>query len=1154
MSKSARESARQGRSVMRIGKSRRVVFGMLLLGTTAHVSPVLAQAFDNQVSAKSLDATNTSDVYATTTLATPQTINTGIGNNIGANATGALAAASVNQTFSQSTINQGGNIMGGNQVVVGAISATNNTTTAPIMPALANVEAVVTINGFSQIGNNSGGPIFSGGISNSIGSAAAAAVASASIVQSFDTNTNIDPTTLASNSVTATTITATNTDGTVRASLDAGGFAQIWGGITNSISAQAAGASAGATVAMRYSDTTIGTLFGAPPVPTSNVVTTGALSATNQDAVTAVMHIGSQGAGTITNGNGNFIGAQAFGASGSAAISEAVAFNNPDPLGTVNVMPLSALANNTVTTGTITALNGVDGAVTATIGDIANLGTPIGTATISNGAGNSIAAQAVGASAGASINQRFDNVSAVPNLPLALGSSNSVTTETLSATNSGTISAVGYIAPLLGTTTITAGAANSIGTSATGASAGGNITQGFTSSFFNMGATLGANTVTVQGDGITATNTSTGGVTSTLNMGTATISGGTGNSIAAGATGASASLGIAQQVVNTNMLPGGIQGGNFVTLDATAGLSASNAGSIQGSFNPFGQMTITSGAGNSMGASGIGAAASAGINQAFYGGFVAMDALGGNTVVVQDNGLLSTAALSATNSGAVGATIGPLSSWTALISDGVANSITAQAVGAAVNASITTRLDNTIALSTAIVRTNSVDTTAGVAGGGSGNLLATNSGAVTAIMQAPPIGGNLTITAGAGNSIGAAAIGATAAAAITQSVSFDSIGMFGLSTITTSLFNLFSNNVTTASITAVNSGAVQASMATNGNATIGAGFPTPIPSFAGVGNSIAAQAVGAAANASISSRFHNMVTTGSLSSLSANTIVTGDLTATNTGVVSAQALFAGGSLLINNGIGNFIGSSAVGASAGGGIVQSVSQTFGQFPFDLTVLPGNSVTLGAVSANNNFDGLNLTQVTATLTITGGAINMGLAALGFSTGNVGNSISAQAVGASASASISTQVFNTAVLQNTTNAKTTNTVQADSLSSTNGTRVTATATFSGLNTLASIGGGVGNSIGASATGASSAASINQVVSTSLAGTTLNTLAANTVTVTDSITAQNSGRITASLNSSTIGLPTTAIFGGVGNSIAATAVGASASASISQVIANVH
>ena len=301
---------------MRTHTSRTIVLGTFLLGTTALVSPAMAQ-FNNQVNATALTATNNDNVYSNSALGQSQTINSGIINNIGAASTGALGVASVNQTVSQSSINQGGTALPGNQVNVTTISATNNTTGAVVPPASFNVEADVSINGFALIGTTFGAAGGGGGVGNSIGAAATAAAAQANITQSFDSNSATDLTTLPANSVVATTISATNTAGSVLAAIGVSTGAQINDGVGNSISAQALGASANASISTRQLDTATAATTGLS-TPATNNVSTGTLTATNNGEVIGT-GFNSGVSARIDNGTGNTIGAVAIGASACAA-------------------------------------------------------------------------------------------------------------------------------------------------------------------------------------------------------------------------------------------------------------------------------------------------------------------------------------------------------------------------------------------------------------------------------------------------------------------------------------------------------------------------------------------------------------------------------------------------------------------------------------------------------------------------------------------------------------------------------------------------------------------------------------------------------------------------------------------------------------------
>ena len=1187
---------------MAMRANKRIIFGAFLLGTTALVAPAAAQTFDNQVNATALKATNTGNVLAPATFNTPQSIapvtgnNTGIGNNIGAGATGAAGIANVNQTISQSNVQQGALVQGGNAVTVKNISATNSPTTAPASTATANVQATVSISGFSIIGTASNAPItVTGvGISNNIGANANGAAAAASILQSFDTNPAVNFNTLASNQVKAGNVTATNALGSVDASLSPGQFAAIGGGIANSISAQAGGASASASISSRILDTTSG---AGSPVIATNTVKTGDIAATSRGSVTATygnpQALVSDSTALIFNGSGNAIGAIASGASANAGISELIAFSTLASLPGGPSLVLNGVYGNSVTVGSLTALYGKDGTVTATLGTPNQVNPqqpiPVFGATIGNGIGNSIAAQAYGANAGGAINQRFDNVTtSSAGLPLALAASNSVTTDAISAVNRGNITANAAIAPgsALGSPTaaaalISTGIANSIGATASGASAGLGITQAISNSTLlpsgpvdNTAKATGTISAVNHGDIQASAFVLSGG---TPTFAAALISGGIGNWIGATAFGASASLGVTQSISNSTLINAGLND-NTAKLNAEGGLTARDGkgATVSAALLDNGATSIANGAGNNIGASAVGASTGATVSQSLFGTVTDGTSLGSNTVIVKDTGSGQAMVARTNANSSVTASFGTFTapaSGAATISDGLANSISAQAAGATVNAGITTRFDNSnviVAGAAPTLPVNSVDTTAGSATG----LLAHNNGAVTAsFLFSQP--GDLTITSGVANNIGASAVGASASAGISQSVSYE-----GFITTTPpggpvvidrniATLSLPVNSVKTGDITAKNDGVVTSTLLTPGNATIGTS-PALQPGGPGaIGSSIAAQSMGASAQASISSRFYNATSepsAGGLTTPATNTVKSGDLTATSSNAITANATIGApvptglANASIFGGVGNFIGAMAAGASAGAGITQSVSALLPQAQFDLTQLPSNFVTAGKVSATNN------STVNATLTVTGGISQIGPsgAPISFSAGNVGNSISAQASGASAAASISTQVFNTTIPQSTTVPVITaaNKVQVASLSSVNNAPVTATASFNGsigsFGPIASINGGVGNAIGASATGASSAAGINQIVSTAstvpVGGSgisSLNTLAANTINV-GSITAVNNSNITATLSTTGGGFNGANIVGGVGNSITANAVGAFAGASISQSIAN--
>src|SRR5665213_1587382 len=571
---------------MGMGAYKRIVLGAFLLGTTAIVAPAQAQmqTFDNQVNATALTATNNGNALGQATLGQPQNITSGIGGSVGAEAIGAYGFAGIAQTASQSTIQQGPNTQGGNSVTVQDISATNNTTSTLVAPATDNVQAFVDVTGFSIIGTPTltNNPITAagGGVGNSIGATASGANAAASIVQSFDTNTAIDLTTLATNQVNAGTITATNTAGSVNASLNPGQEALIGGGIGNSIAAQAGGALAGAQITSSMLDTTMaspGTINIA-----TNTIKTGDIAATNRGAVTAIFGLGNPQVGisipgpnaTIDNGNGNSIGATAGGASANASINQAIDFSLPGS--TINGFIPSAVYGNSVTTGSLTAFNGKGGDVTASLGiPVQGLATlvPLNGATIGNGVDNTIAAQAYGASAGGSIVQRFDNIDSMNAGGFAPGfaASNSVTTGAISAVNRGSVSAN---AAIMSSTTPVA----------------------------------------------------------------SLISAGTGNTIGATAIGASAGLGISQAISNSLIVLTTPED-NTCLLNAAGGMTARNRGAaIEATLNEFGPATISNGAGNAIGASAVGAVTGATISQSLLNSQADPSSLGSNTVIVKDTG------------------------------------------------------------------------------------------------------------------------------------------------------------------------------------------------------------------------------------------------------------------------------------------------------------------------------------------------------------------------------------------------------------------------------------------------------------------------------------------------------------------------------------
>ena len=274
-----------------------------------------------------------------------------------------------------------------------------------------------------------------------------------------------------------------------------------------------------------------------------------------------------------------------------------------------------------------------------------------------------------------------------------------------------------------------------------------------------------------------------------------------------------------------------------------------------------------------------------------------------------------------------------------------------------------------------------------------------------------------TIGNGIGNAISAQAVGASASNSITQEFA-------NVTTVTGpggfNPANAATNNVTTG-----------APLATNlANVTSIMGSETSTIS-AGIGNTIGASSVGAAVNVSVTQ------------SISGSTFITSDRLGTNTAdmnsntgavatngqsgpAVAAQiqaTMSEFGPSGISNGVGNSISASAVGASTTASINQSILGSTG----NLTILGSNSVIIadhggGVVNGADAAYNKGASPVTATFN------QAGIAAI---ADGVGNSISAQAIGATASASISSRLDNT-----TTPTNSFATVQTNSVDTTAGT----------------------------------------------------------------------------------------------------------------------
>jgi trimeric autotransporter adhesin len=404
-----------------------------------------------------------------------------------------------------------------------------------------------------------------------------------------------------------------------------------------------------------------------------------------------------------------------------------------------------------------------------------------------------------------------------------------------------------------------------------------------------------------------------------------------------------------------------------------------------------------------------------------------------------------------------------------------------------------------------------------------GSVISTNHSAIDATIVVPSqalITGATTVAA----TIGALASGAGAQASIDQTLSNTGNAGLDLSTIP---FNL---TTVSGSVSAKNTAKVNSTL-TAPSASIGGG----------IANSVISQSTGASASASITSRFDSVATTGNAIGSTNKVKVDHHLLATNSGKITTQSNI-NGTASISDGVSNSIVAVGSGAVAVASITQSVSNSSGT-GMDLKELPSNTVNVHNITARNTAN------VTSTSVITGDSV------IG---AGVGNTIGAQASGASAGADISSQFMN--VTTSSTHNGAENKIKVANITSRNTGAVTSTLDIGSTGkTTVSITGGVDNSISASAVGASSLASTTQTASFSGAtpgSTALAALPMNSTTIDGNITATNArgAPITASLTVAGNNNGTTSITGGVENSITAQAIGSLAGVSISQHINNVH
>jgi hypothetical protein len=774
-----------------------------------------------------------------------------------------------------------------------------------------------------------------------------------------------------------TGVLTSNNTATVNATFSVPGAVSLTNGVQNTQGALGTGASAFANISQTISDSPPGGI-NLTTVPTNSVSATGGggvtptLSAVNTATGTVEASIGIPGAVTITNGVADSIIAQGTGSAATASISSVVD----------NVATLTTGASPSSNTVAVTAgLSSTNSALVTANQQVPGF-VPFASATINAGApgtgvGNTIAISATGASAGLGITQSGSNSQAANDL--ATLPTNKVTATFVAALNNLGANVLAEF-NVTGQSLITGGVENSIVGQAIGASASDSIS----SHFYNLATqqpVQGVSTNVIASTDVSAINAGTVTVQGNLGpgatMGSTNIQDGVANLIGASGVGASAGATINQVVSNTgsfdlSSLPSNTIGTSGVPI---GNIGALNFGAVTTELDVSGASLINNGVANAVSSQSIGSAANASISSLFNS--IATQAGLGTTLNTINAGTVTSV-----NSATVKAT---LNTGSAEIDNGVANSIAASSVGASATASINQVVYASTGFDVTAMPPNSIKV---------GAITSDNSGTVNATVNA----GTALIENGVGNSIVASAAGASAGAGITQSASASTMNLTGLSSNTVTSGSIFAGGLNNGS----NTGPVTASLTVPGTST---------QILDGVANSIAAQATGAAASASISSRFYDVTTTAVGPTAALNHVtVSGDITSKNAATIQALAsignVFNNTTVSINGsgtqGVGNLIGASAVGASSVASINQTVSWNGGGGTTSLTSLPANTVSVnttgtGISSANTGAISASFTQLGGTGSIT--SIN----------GGVGNSISAQAVGSLSGASITQVVHN-------------------------------------------------------------------------------------------------------------------------------------------------
>jgi hypothetical protein len=787
-------------------------------------------------------------------------------------------------------------------------------------------------------------------------------------------------------------------------------------------------------------------------------------------------------AATITAGTGGSISGSAIGASGSDSVSFATSGVSAGP------------SEQRTVTGATTLTGTNSGGVTGTV----SLQNP----NISAGVvSSSIAGSAVGGVGSLSVSSVNSSTYADQTGSPVVSTNNVTYTGTvgISGVNSGATTLTGNIGATnndaLGAT-IGSGTKNSISLSAVGAAGSLSVSNNVTAVNSDTNpaapassdeAVLFSSAVTVLGD-----NVAGGTVLATTSIFDAQITAGNGNSISGAAVGGSGSVSLSSiggtSSSSDNSVTFGttlsVTGDNIVTTGTAATVTV--AGAIGSNTNVAADdPVITAGNNNSISLAGVGAS-----------GSLSYSGIQTGSLSQEDYTVTGLATVLGTNAGAVtvgaNTNIGTVAGiFGGTVSAGNGNSISVAAVGASGSVSLNS-----------VVNGGTPDTTVTLTGGL--NVDGVNAGAVSLISQigkTSEAANKPTITAGNGNSISVAAVGASG------SVSYSDIQLSG----TADEQFLIPGAVT---VDGTNSGTVTVNGVTGGTgASVFGGTIS-----GGNANSISVAAVGASGSVSADSLVvadgvpNNTLTFASTVGSTVAVVGTNNGAVSLTGNLGSTANDANDSPTIAGGNNNSISLAGVGASA------SVSFS------NTSVNAGDGSNNYSIVGATTITGDNNATVGVTGTLFGGAVS----------GGTGNSISVAAVGSSASFS------SAAINEGTGTVPTTSLITAAlNINSDNSAAVTLTGsvgaageatdpTISGATTVTA-------SISSAAVGASGSLSVSNLLNTGATPDETVRIGATTFNVDNTATVTVTGG----------GIFGGTISAGTGGSISQAAIGASGSSS---------